>query len=144
MSSLQAKGRAYENRAVRAIRREILREPCRSLCEPRAKKSLLYHGQWIRYTDAAGTANAQPDLYLHFKTKIVLFEFKLSRTQRAEYQLLDLYGPLLHHIFHLPLVYISCFLNPGPGYEVHPSSPQSLEDALLLSPGVFVEWHLRT
>ena len=72
-----------------------------------------------------------------------MFEFKLSRCQRAEYQLLDLYGPLLYHLYHLPLVYISCFSNPGSGYEPFEGSPQSLEECFGLSLWSFNEWHLR-
>lgn len=72
-----------------------------------------------------------------------MFEFKLTRVQSAERQLLDLYGPLLYHLFHLPLVYISCFSNPGPDYEPFEGSPQSLEDCFNQSLWSFNEWHLR-
>jgi hypothetical protein len=41
------------------------------------------------------------------------------------------------------LVYISCFSNPGPGYEPHEASPNSLEEACGLSLWSFNEWHLR-
>lgn len=109
----------------------------------RRGKPIFHHGQWIRALDSSGTFNAQPDLYLHFKSRIILFEFKLTRCQSAERQLLELYGPLLYHIFHLPLVFVSVFLNPGPSFTPHENSPENFEDVLRLKEWEFYEWHLR-
>ena len=139
---MKAKGRAYENRAVRGIRGALAKQvssPLRSL----RKKGTFYLGQWIQYTDSNKTLNAQPDLYLHFKEIIFLFEFKLTRCQAAEEQLLSLYGPLLFGLFHLPIVFISCFHNPGSDYNPFPTSPRYLSEVLELEEFSFNEWHLR-
>ena len=134
MTAVQARGRAYENRAVRTLRKY----------GTKASVPEGTHGQWLDFTDLNGPGCAQPDYYITLRTKLLVFEFKYSRTRIAERQLCGLYGPLLFDLYHLPLVLVSCFYNSGPGYKAFPKSPYSLEDCIGLPDFTFNEWHFLT
>lgn len=65
----------------------------------------LYLGQWIKYQDANGLGWAQPDVYIELEDSLLLIECKLTRTDSAVEQMLELYKPLLKRIYYKP---ISC------------------------------------
>lgn len=66
----------------------------------------LKSGQWIEFHDANGPGYAQPDHFLALRSRIVLFECKLTETGRGYDQLEDLYSPLLEEIYLRPVVRI--------------------------------------
>lgn len=113
---------------------------------PRAasNKPCFYAQQWLKFVDAKGPGAAQADLFIHLGPRIVLFEFKLTRCQQAVLQLSYLYGPLLAHIFKVPISFVSVFKNPGRGFMPHPEAPETLREALQTPAGVLTEWHFLT
>lgn len=117
-------GLRYEKRACRAISRWF---------------PGLVTGRWIRYADVNGLGWASPDAFKELEDRILLFETKLSQTVRAESQLLELYSPLLFHIFRKPVVSIQVCRNlySRPVKMVH-----GPEDVLTAASNVMWTWHL--
>lgn len=137
MNSLQARGKTYERKGQKHIRGEF-----QNLGLGISRKGpIFYNSQWIRFADTNGKGCAQPDLYLHLGSRIIVFEFKLSRSAEAEGQLVDLYCPLLYEIYRVPLVAVAAFHNPLNGFVDH--GLDTLWDILKLPDWSFSEWHLR-
>lgn len=59
--------------------------------------------------DENGIGYAQPDHYIVTEKYILLFECKLKQTNGAVSQMIDLYKPLLEHIYGLPVFCIQVF-----------------------------------
>lgn len=97
--------------------------------EPRAN-------QWIIFIDRNGRGFAQPDLIWVNPHRIVLFEFKLTQSDPARGQCLELYVPLLSHIYSREV--LSCQVFKNIRYEC----PELIDDipALLKSKG-YCQWH---
>lgn len=69
----------------------------------------LAQGQWIEFEDANGKGYAQPDFFLVRADRIVCWEVKLRQTAAAISQIMELYRPLLWHLFRLPVVGVATF-----------------------------------
>lgn len=63
----------------------------------------VFLGQWIEYQDINGLGYAQPDIYILQDDRILLLEAKLTQTQNGWDQMEELYEPLLHFIYGLPV-----------------------------------------
>lgn len=74
-------------------------------------KGEIYIGAWIHFVDANGRGYAQPDQFLVLEDKIILFETKLTETDTAKEQTMELYVPLLERIFARPVVACEVFRN---------------------------------
>lgn len=59
----------------------------------------LIVGQWLTFHDVNGTGYAQPDMYAVTEKGVFLFECKTRETPKAFWQLLNLYKPLLEHMY---------------------------------------------
>lgn len=113
--------------------RELLRWNA-SLEEP----GEFHTGEWIHFTDDNGRGCAQPDIFLVFPTLILVIECKLSQTDNAKNQLLDLYKPLLEHLFHRPAFCIQACKNLYAWPEQKILHPETLLNAP--RPGMHT-WH---
>lgn len=94
-------------------------------------------GQWIAYYDQNGRGFAQPDAYTIHGGRVVLFEAKLTQSEQAEGQCMDLYVPLLRKIYGMDVVACQVFKNMR--YEVR-NRVDGLE-AVLASPSGYWLWH---
>lgn len=137
---MKARGKAYERKAVKHIRRQLVRLQ-EELPRFHSKRPIYYPGQWIKFLDISGRGYAQPDLFIHTGSKIVVFECKLTRHPVAEQQIALLYWPLLYRLFKLPLVGVEVFCNAGEDYYPHPEAPETLREALELPEWSIAEWH---
>lgn len=59
---------------------------------------------WLAYRDRNGVGYAQPDLVLVQEGKALLMECKLSQTDQAKEQMLDLYAPLLTQLLGVTIL----------------------------------------
>jgi hypothetical protein len=66
----------------------------------------LLAGPWIEFEDFHGLGFAQPDLLLHCGPCGILFEAKLSRTAQAEWELRELYAPLVQQVWAFDHLYL--------------------------------------
>jgi hypothetical protein len=66
----------------------------------------IFHNQWIRFEDSNGIGYAQPDSYLVLKSRVILFECKLTETLAGYSQIEKLYKPLLLAIYQRPIILI--------------------------------------
>lgn len=93
----------------------------------------LSKGRWIRFEDANGLGWAQPDVLLVRKNRVNIFECKLTETNTAWAQLIDLYSPLLRFIYpeeELRRIQVCKNLRKGgtpPGVKII-SEPRALHD----------------
>lgn len=94
----KARGLTFERKFIRFLKRSL-------------PQGVIYPNQWIKFLDANGRGYAQPDVFLLFKERIVLFECKLTENLSAQRQLLHLYEPLLFHIYARPVVKIQVCKN---------------------------------
>ncbi len=60
-------------------------------------------GQWFRFIDANGHGYCQPDLLVKKPDEVILFECKLTDTEKGRSQLARLYFPVVQHVFGLPV-----------------------------------------
>jgi hypothetical protein len=61
-------------------------------------------GEWLRYEDASGRRWCQPDAWVVGTGKVAVFEVKLRHAELAWWQLTQLYAPLLHQLYGMPVV----------------------------------------
>jgi hypothetical protein len=64
----------------------------------------IHYHQWIEFLDANGRGHAEPEAYIEFPERLLLFEMKLSGGPMARLQMEGLYKPLLEHIYGKPVV----------------------------------------
>ena len=98
------------NRQQRKTRRNKNRRGDGLRLEKRVAKEIrhavpgeVFCGQWIEYLDENGLGYAQPDIFILQEDQILLLEVKLTQTENGWAQMEDLYEPLLHHIYGLPV-----------------------------------------
>lgn len=70
----------------------------------KAKWPSIHYHQWIEYADANGSGRCEPEAYVVFPDRIVLFECKLTGCALGRTQMEHLYAPLLAHIYARPVV----------------------------------------
>ncbi len=89
LSSSQRRGKAFERKALKEIRKLAL-------------PGLIIFDEtkeWIKYVDSTGFHLAQPD-GIDLGKIIYLFECKLTQNDNAHAQMKHLYTPLLRHIYN--------------------------------------------
>lgn len=65
----------------------------------------LHSGLWLRFhSRTTGLDWAQPDHFLVLDDRVLLLECKRTQTPAAWHQLSAVYGPLLAHLYELPVV----------------------------------------
>ena len=101
LKGARAKGKRFERAFAKALQKEVA---ARGLGE-------LFIGQWIHFLDANGKGYAQPDQYLVTPAAVYLFETKLTQSDQAESQTMELYAPLLEAIYKRPVVSCEVFRN---------------------------------
>lgn len=124
LKGARAKGKTYERTIYRLLKRALDLE------------ADLNYNPWIGFTDSTGTHYCQPDIYIVLPGYVLLLEVKLTQTENAEVQLLDLYAPLLEHIYSRPVVTVQVCKNLRykPKFEI-----QALREARL--PGIPYTYH---
>lgn len=128
---MQARGKAYEARALRFFRRSV------------GAGIELQSRKWISYEEPLGRLRAaQPDCFVVLSSRVVVLEIKLTRCLEAFLQIERLYFPLLSELFQLPLSGVCVFRNPGAGFVPLATGPRSLLEALETPAGAISEWHL--
>ena len=60
-------------------------------------------GQWFRFIDRNGQGFCQTDLLLKRPGEIIIFECKLTDTEKGRSQISRLYAPVVSHVFGLPV-----------------------------------------
>ena len=98
--------RKTKRKASRSAGLAFEKKVCRAIQNATQKGFLsgeAYCGQWIEYQDVNGLGYAQPDVFLLREDEILLLEIKLTQTMNGWSQMEDLYEPLLHYIYGLPI-----------------------------------------
>lgn len=82
----------------------------------------VHCNEWIEFWDANGPGSAEPDMFLLFPSRVVLFDAKLSAKAGYWPQLEGLYAPLLEHIYERPVVsaQIGRHVERGLGADIFP------------------------
>lgn len=114
---------SYEKRAIRELKNSNL--------------GTVHYHKWIEFVDANGRGYCEPEAFIEYSDRIVLFECKLTGGPSGKIQMLDLYKPVLEHIFKKP---VDCLMvckwvrpdTPGPFVK-------SVEE-FLLSKRSFATW----
>ena len=97
LSPVQQKGKRYEKKAGEYLK----------LLSP----GDWYAAQWLYFTADGNSGWAQPDLFRVDANRVFCFEFKLTQHDEGERQLEHLYGPLLSHLYSLPVTRTLVFCN---------------------------------
>jgi hypothetical protein len=91
----RGKGQTYEKKVGRELR---------DLINEGRIEGELFSGQWFAFCDAHGPGFAQPDHFIWTESLVLLFECKLTQSDKAEAQLNLLYAPILAEHYQLPVL----------------------------------------
>jgi hypothetical protein len=121
----RAKGITYEHKVQRHLR-DLAQE-----------LGVEFHAQqWLQFSDADGLGFAQPDAFVVFEDEVLLFEAKLTQSDQAQGQCLELYVPLLENIYSRPCVACQVFKN------IRYTVPEMIEYAFeLRGKKGYWQWH---